>query len=70
MKNNLQQVRWAKDWSQKQLAMISGVTQSTICAIENNHCQPNLLTALKLAHALSCSVESLFPLSLGGESNE
>ena len=63
MKNRLQEVRWAKDWSQNQLARISGIPQSVISNIENNYCLPNIATALKLARALSMTVEELFTLN-------
>lgn len=62
MKNELQKARWEKNWTQAQLARISGVPQSVICAIENNNKDPRLSTAMKLARALSRSVESLFSL--------
>ena len=62
MENKLQTARWEKNWTQAQLARISGVSQSVICEIENNRKDPRLSTALKLAHALSQSVESLFSL--------
>lgn len=63
MKNRVQELRWKKGWSQLQLARISGVAQSTICAIENQECVPNLHTAFKLAQALSVSIYFLFELN-------
>lgn len=62
MKNNLQKIRWGKDWSQNQLARISNVPQSTIDAIENKNRIPSVLIALRLARALSVSVEDIFAL--------
>lgn len=62
LKNRLQEIRWEKNWSQGQLSRISGVPQSVISVIENNNEIPSLMTALKLAKALSVSVEDIFTL--------
>lgn len=62
MRNKVQEVRWEKNWSQMQLSQKSTVPQSVICDIENNNRDPHISTALKLARALSVSVESLFQL--------
>ena len=62
MKNNLQEIRWEKNWSQKYLSIRSRVPQSVISDIENNNKAPNVLTALKLAKALSVRVEDIFML--------
>lgn len=63
MKNNLQKIRWNKNWSQLQLSIKSGVPQSVISDIENNIItNPGVYTALRLAKALSVSVEDIFTL--------
>ena len=62
MKNYLQEIRWDKNWSQKYLSMRSQVPQSVISEIENNNEIPIVLTALKLARALSVRVEDIFML--------
>ena len=63
MKNRLQELRWSKGWTQTQLAQRSGVQQSDIAKIENNTKEnPGVYTALRLAHALSVSVEDIFAL--------
>lgn len=63
MKNNLQELRWEKDWSQEQLARKSGVSRSLISAIENHtEMNPSVATALRLAHALNVNVEDIFTL--------
>lgn len=67
MKNNLQKVRWEKNWSQKYLSMRSKVPQSVISEIENGNETPSVLTALKLAKALSVKVEDIFMLWFGKE---
>ncbi len=52
MKNKLQELRWEKNWSQNQLVIRSGVSQSIISSIENNQLEnPRVATALKLAKA-------------------
>ncbi len=60
MKNSVQEKRWEKNWSQAQLARICQVSQSTICDIESNKRIPSLETAMKLARALSTTVDELF----------
>lgn len=63
MKNKLQELRWKRNWSQNQLAIRSNVSQSVISSIENNQLDnPRIMTALKLAKALSVSVEDIFQL--------
>lgn len=63
MKNKLQKLRWEKNWSQNQLVIRSGVSQSIISSIENDQLEnPRVSTALKLAKALSVSVEDIFQL--------
>lgn len=62
MKNNLQKIRWDKNWSQKMLSQKSGVPQSVISSIENGITTPNLFTALRLAKALGVIVEDIFKI--------
>ena len=62
MKNNLQKLRWEKNWSQLQLARESNVSRSVISDIENNNTVPSVFTALKLARALHVNVEDIFTL--------
>lgn len=63
MRNRLQELRWEKCWSQMQLSRISGVPQSVISEIENDiEENPKVYTAIRLAHALSVSVEDIFLL--------
>lgn len=63
MSNRLQQLRWARNWSQAKLERVSGVPQSVISNIENKNTEPGIITALRLARALKVSVEELFQLS-------
>ncbi len=62
MKNNLQKIRWEKNWSQKTLSQKSQVPQSVISSVENGLTLPSLMTALRLAKALGVSVEDIFTL--------
>lgn len=63
MKNRLKELRWEKNWTQTQLARLSGVPQPDIYKIENGiHANPGVYTALRLAKALSVSVEDIFIL--------
>lgn len=49
-----------REYSQEQLARISGVSRHTISEIELNKRVPELRTALLLARALKCPVEDIF----------
>lgn len=63
MKNNLQKLRWNKQWSQEQLAIYSGVNRSLIGKIENRDVKnPSVFTALLLAKSLGVTVEDLFTI--------
>lgn len=48
------------EYSQEQLARISGVSRHTISEIELDKRVPELRTALLLARALKCPVEDIF----------
>lgn len=49
-----------REYSQEQLARISGVSRHTISEIELDKRVPELKTALLLARALRCPVEDIF----------
>lgn len=55
---DLEKVRKEKRLTQKELARLSGIAQSTISAIENNTVSPRLLTVSKLAAALQIAPQS------------
>ena len=48
----IKELRLKKLWSQAKLAQLSGVSRTTIVAIENNQHKPQPLTIHKLAKAL------------------
>lgn len=53
-------LRRARGWSQEELARRIGVSRAGVGAIETGRTVPSVTTALRLAQALGCSVESLF----------
>lgn len=59
----LKSLREAAGLSQTDLVRLSGIAQSKISAIENST-EPNLTlaTAHRLARALNCTLDDLFPL--------
>lgn len=63
MKNSLQQLRWARNWSQLYLSKRSGVSRTLISTIENHtEINPSVGTSLRLAQALGVKVEDIFSL--------
>ena len=60
MKNKIRKFRKEKHLRQEDLAKLLGVTRQTIIAIENDHYNPSLELAMKLAHQLQTTVEELF----------
>lgn len=65
VRNTLKVQRAIRDLTQAELAAIAGVTRKSVNAIETGRMVPSILLALKLAHALGVSVDTIF--SLGGE---
>lgn len=62
---NLKTVRTKRGITQEQLAELSGVDQSTICAIETMRMKrPSWVIVSKLAKALDSAPEDLFPVEL------
>lgn len=61
MQNRLQEIRWSKGISQKQLELKSGVRRSTIAELERNRIKnPSLDIAMRLANALNVDVQDIF----------
>ncbi len=58
--NHVRELRESRRWSQAQLAARSALTRQSIGAIEAGRAVPGVDVALRLASALSCSVETLF----------
>ena len=60
LKNNLKNVRNAKNLSQEQLASLVGTTRQTVIAIEKGIFNPSVKLALLMSVALDCKIEELF----------
>lgn len=54
--------RTAENWTQDELAEVSGMTQAQIANIEAARANPTVRSLVKVAHALRCRVSDLFQL--------
>lgn len=61
MDNRITELRRRLDLSQEDLARRTGVSRQTINALERGRYEPRLALAFRLADALSCSLDELFP---------
>jgi putative transcriptional regulator len=62
LKTTMKVERARRDLTQAQLADLAGTTRKSVNAIETGHMVPSTILALKLAHALGVTVETLFYL--------
>jgi len=60
MKNQLRELRAAKDWSQADLAQRLGVSRQTVNAIETERYDPSLPLAFKLSRLFKLPIEKIF----------
>jgi len=60
MKNNLRELRAAREWSQGDLADKLGVSRQTVNAIETEKYDPSLPLAFKLARLFKRPIEEIF----------
>lgn len=60
LKNQIRTYRLKKNVSQKELALVLGVTRQTIIALEKQRYSPSLHLALRLAKFFGVRVEELF----------
>jgi putative transcriptional regulator len=60
MKNQLRELRAAKEWSQGDLAEKLGVSRQTINAIETEKYDPSLPLAFKIAKLFRQPIEGIF----------
>jgi putative transcriptional regulator len=67
VRNTLKVQRAIRDLTQADLARIAGVTRKSVNAIETGRMVPSILLALKLAHALGVSVDTIFSLDGGAK---
>lgn len=60
MKNQVRELRTAKEWSQGDLADKLGVSRQTINAIETEKYDPSLPLAFKVAKLFKLPIEKIF----------
>ena len=60
MKNQLRELRAAKEWSQSELAEKLGVSRQTVNAIETQKYDPSLPLAFKVARLFKLPIEKIF----------
>ena len=65
MKNNLRELRAAREWSQGDLADKLGVSRQTVNAIETEKYDPSLPLAFKLARLFKRPIEEIFTVNGG-----
>ncbi|MED3065248.1 helix-turn-helix transcriptional regulator [Bacillus thuringiensis] len=62
VKNKIKELRVQNKITQIQMAKDLQVTRQTIVAIENNHYNPSLELAMKIAHYFNLTMEDIFTL--------
>jgi putative transcriptional regulator len=62
MKNHIKSGRARKNFTQEDLANLTGVTRQAIINIEKNNYNPSIELALKIAKALDTPIQELFEL--------
>jgi putative transcriptional regulator len=60
MKNRMRVLRAENDWTQAQLAALTGVSRQAIVAVENGKYEPALPLAFRIARAFGKNVEEVF----------
>ena len=60
MKNQLRELRAAREWSQSELAEKLGVSRQTVNAIETEKYDPSLPLAFKVARLFKLPIEKIF----------
>jgi putative transcriptional regulator len=60
MKNRMRVLRAEKDWTQAQLAALTGVSRQAIVAVENGKYEPGLSLAFRIARAFGKNIEEVF----------
>ena len=67
LRNTLKVQRAIRDLTQAELAELAGVARRSVNAVETGRMVPSVRLALKIAHALGVSVETIFRLDAGEE---
>ncbi len=62
LKNHIKQHRARMNYTQKDLAELTGVSRQTINTVEKGRFIPSTLLALKIAEALEMKVDDLFEI--------
>jgi len=60
MKNQMRELRMAKEWSQSDLADKLGVSRQTVNAIETERYDPSLPLAFKVSRVFKRPIEEIF----------
>jgi putative transcriptional regulator len=60
MRNKLRVLRAEREWSQAELAKLTGVSRQTINALEKGKYDPSLPLAFKLANLFDLQIEDIF----------
>ncbi|MBV8656557.1 MAG: helix-turn-helix transcriptional regulator [Burkholderiales bacterium] len=60
MKNQLKELRAAREWSQAELATRLSVSRQTVIAIENGRYDPSLPLAFAIARLFQLPIETIF----------
>ena len=63
MRNRVRELRKAKDWTIHDLHLATGLAHGFLSEIETGKKIPSVVNAQKIANALGCKVEDVFPLS-------
>ncbi len=62
MKNAVRQLRQQRGWTQQELGKQLGISRQAIIAIENEHFDPSLPLAIRIARLFGQPVEDIFTL--------
>lgn len=60
IRNRIKEIRVAMGWTQEDLQVCSGVSDSSIGRYENEECVPNLFNALSICKALGKTLDQVF----------
>lgn len=60
MKNRLEELRAANDWTQQELADRLSVSRQTIISLEQGRYNPSLLLAFRISTVFGLSIEEIF----------
>jgi len=60
MRNNLEELRTRRGWTQQELAERVDVSRQTIISLENGRYNPSILLAFRLARLFEVKIEDIF----------